>query len=142
MAISIRHYFITSYSSIECVPYDNLKPNSNHNNSFPQPKLIASNDYPVERHQVTTRDDYILQMHRIPAGRRSPRKTAEQQSKGKNALLLIHGLFGSSGDFITMGRKKSLGSYSVQSIQTSFLFYFMCDNRTPGGFAHNYWSKK
>ncbi|XP_004927318.1 lipase 3 [Bombyx mori] len=73
------------------------------------PKLIASNDYPVERHQVTTRDDYILQMHRIPAGRRSPRKTADQQSKGKNALLLIHGLFGSSGDFITMGRKKSLG---------------------------------
>ncbi|CAG9128644.1 unnamed protein product [Plutella xylostella] len=69
-------------------------------------QLISDAGYPVEKHRVHTEDGYILQMHRIPAGRRSARRTSQ---KGKKAVLIAHGLFGSSGDFVIMGPQRSLG---------------------------------
>ncbi|XP_068623175.1 lipase 3-like [Battus philenor] len=71
------------------------------------PQLITAAGYPVERHRAVTPDGYVLQLHRIPAGRRTARRTSAP--KGKKAVLIMHGLLGSSGDFIIMGPERSLG---------------------------------
>ncbi|XP_013171669.1 PREDICTED: lipase 3-like [Papilio xuthus] len=70
------------------------------------PQLISSAGYPVERHRTTTADGYVLQLHRIPAGRRSARRSG---GKGKRAVLIMHGLLGHSGDFVIMGPERSIG---------------------------------
>lgn len=80
-----------------------------------QPKLITSAGYPSEKHRVTTEDGYILQMHRIPAGRRTARRS-EPSGKGKKAVLVMHGMAGSSGDFVIMGRERSLGTLVLVTI--------------------------
>ncbi|KAJ8720872.1 hypothetical protein PYW08_006337 [Mythimna loreyi] len=72
------------------------------------PNLIKATGYPIEKHRVTTADGYILQMHRIPAGIRSARRTGDLVAKGKRAILVVHGLMGSSGDFVIMGPGRSL----------------------------------
>lgn len=72
-----------------------------------QPKLITAAGYPSEKHRVLTEDGYSLQMHRIPAGRRTARRS-EPSAKGKKAVLVMHGLLGSSGDFVIMGPGRSL----------------------------------
>ncbi|KAJ8728507.1 hypothetical protein PYW07_006203 [Mythimna separata] len=72
------------------------------------PNLIKAAGYPIEKHRVTTPDGYILQMHRIPAGRRSARRTGDLSAKGKKAVLIVHGLMGHSGDFVIMGPERSL----------------------------------
>ena len=41
--------------------------------TFLQPLMVSKEGYPVETHQVITDDGYILRMHRIPHGKRSPR---------------------------------------------------------------------
>lgn len=78
-----------------------------------QPNLIRAAGYPIEKHRVTTQDGYILQMHRIPAGRRSARRTGDPGAKGKKAILIVHGLIGSSGDFVIMGPERSLGELAT-----------------------------
>ncbi|XP_041969049.1 lipase 1-like [Aricia agestis] len=72
------------------------------------PELVAAAGYPVERHRVTTDDGYILQAHRIPAGKRAARKSSLDSPKMKKAILIGHGLLGSSGDFVIMGPERSL----------------------------------
>ncbi|KAL0830166.1 hypothetical protein ABMA28_003623 [Loxostege sticticalis] len=73
------------------------------------PQAIAAAGYPVERHKTTTADGYILQIFRIPAGRRLARRSESTNTKGKRAVVLFHGLTGYSGNFIVMGPKDSLG---------------------------------
>lgn len=75
--------------------------------SMTVPQLITAAGYPTEKHRVRTTDGYILQMHRIPTGRRSARRS--DSSKGKRAVIVIHGLLGCSGDFVIMGPERSLG---------------------------------
>lgn len=104
----------------KCSSHQKLK-----NNFFQQPKLISTSGYPVEKHRVTTDDGYILQMHRIPAGRRTARKTGTR-AKGKKAVLVMHGLLGSSGDFVIMGPDRSLGKFD-RSLAT---FCKCTENRT------------
>ncbi|KAJ2945269.1 hypothetical protein O0L34_g9347 [Tuta absoluta] len=72
------------------------------------PQIISSYGYPSERHRAHTEDGYVLQMHRIPAGRRTVRRSGEPRAKGKKAVLLVSGLLGSSGDFVVMGPDRSL----------------------------------
>ncbi|KAI5636946.1 alpha/beta hydrolase fold domain-containing protein [Phthorimaea operculella] len=74
----------------------------------PVPQIISSYGYPSERHRAHTEDGYVLQLHRIPAGRRSIRRSGEPRAKGKKAVLLVSGLLGSSGDFVIMGPDRSL----------------------------------
>ncbi|XP_053616516.1 lipase 3-like isoform X2 [Plodia interpunctella] len=73
------------------------------------PQLISSAGYPVEKHRAKTPDGYILQLHRIPAGRRTARRSGSPNAKGKKAVLIVHGLLGSSSDFVIMGPERSLG---------------------------------
>lgn len=52
-------------------------------------------DYPREKHEITTKDGYILEIHRIP-------------SPGQPPILLSHGVLSSSADFLVMGPNQSL----------------------------------
>lgn len=70
-----------------------------------QPELVVKYGYPVELHDILTEDGYILQLHRIPYGREG-NKT---KSKTRTPILLVHGMGGSSADWVLMGVDKSLG---------------------------------
>ena len=65
-----------------------------------QPQIIERRGYPVEIHQVTTDDGYILEIHRIPA----------QTSNGpsKKAVFLQHGVAESSGTWLVNPSSRSL----------------------------------
>ncbi|CAH2042726.1 unnamed protein product, partial [Iphiclides podalirius] len=56
--------------------------------------LVTKYRYAIERHQVVTDDGYVLTVHRIP-------------SNG-SVVLLMHGLLGSSDDFVVSGPKSGL----------------------------------
>lgn len=59
--------------------------------------------YPLETHSdIQTDDDYLLQVHRIPHGKRNA------DEKNKRIVLLMHGLLCSSMDWVVLGPNKSL----------------------------------
>ncbi|KAK5647420.1 hypothetical protein RI129_002312 [Pyrocoelia pectoralis] len=60
------------------------------------PELIRKYGYPCETHTVVSKDGYILEMHRIPYGRRGP-------SENRPAVYLQHGILLSSADWILAG---------------------------------------
>ena len=72
---------------------------------FLQPLMVSKEGYPVETHQVITDDGYILRMHRIPHGKRSPR----QAGVGRPAVYIQHGLTSTSADWLSAGPRISLG---------------------------------
>ncbi|XP_050664565.1 lipase 3-like [Leptidea sinapis] len=63
-----------------------------------EPDLVRKYRYPLEEHTVITPDGYILGMHRIPHGRDN-----NNEPKDKPIIFLMHGLLGSSSDFVLMG---------------------------------------
>ena len=72
--------------------------------------MIAKMGYPSETHEVLTEDGYILQMHRIPFGKKSPPVDGVERP----AALLVHGLLSSSADYVMGIPEKSLGFPSYQ----------------------------
>ncbi|KFB46696.1 AGAP003083-PA-like protein [Anopheles sinensis] len=62
------------------------------------PELIAKYGYPVESHEATSADGYIISVTRIP-----PRKQLHPWP-----ILLVHGLLASSADFLIIGPNNSL----------------------------------
>eukprot|EP01083_Nonionella_stella_P222815 794735_1 len=66
-------------------------------------ELITDLGYPLEEHFVTTSDGFILQLFRIPYGRRSG------DGKARPAVLLGHGILDSSVTWVLNGPEKSLG---------------------------------
>ncbi|XP_047027063.1 lipase 3-like [Helicoverpa zea] len=68
------------------------------------PDLIRKYRYPVEVHNVTTQDGYILQMHRIPHGR----DANNVPNRKKPVVFIMHGLLSSSADFVIMGPGSAL----------------------------------
>ena len=75
-----------------------------HTGDFLQPLMVGREGYPVETHQVITKDGYILRMHRIPHGKRSPRTDIERP-----AVYIQHGIESSSADWLVAGPRKALG---------------------------------
>lgn len=76
---------------------------------------IEAADYPAEIHVVTTKDGYILKLHRIPdpALQKDADYSAEQlassSSNGfRGVVLLMHGLFSSAADFVITGPENGL----------------------------------
>ncbi|PSN56281.1 hypothetical protein C0J52_00361 [Blattella germanica] len=65
------------------------------------PSLIRKHGYPSETHNFNTPDNYFLKVHRIPHG-----KTCAH-ARDKPVVLLQHGLFGSSADWVVSGPKYS-----------------------------------
>ena len=60
------------------------------------PQLISFWGYPVETHRVTTRDGYILTLHRIPHGKTKN----EGVNPSRPVFYLQHPLLGSSADWV------------------------------------------
>ena len=60
--------------------------------------------YVAEEHEITTEDGYILMIHRIPGGPKSP------IAHGKPAVILIHGLLAASDIWVLRGSKHDLGN--------------------------------
>jgi pimeloyl-ACP methyl ester carboxylesterase len=63
--------------------------------------LVQFRGYPIDSHQVTTADGYILTMFNIPHGKTST-------ERGKYPVILQHGLLDSSFGFISNSEKQSL----------------------------------
>lgn len=85
-----------------------------------QPELIKKYKYESEVHEVTTNDGYILQMHRITGGPKSP------PQKGKTPVLLMHGLLDSSATWVIMRPNHGLG----EEFQSTPIGPFCVKNRT------------
>nr|UZS00785.1 gastric triacylglycerol lipase [Neocaridina denticulata sinensis] len=68
------------------------------------PEIVMANGYPAEIHHVTTEDGYILELHRIPFGKKEkiPTKTP------RPVVFLHHCLLCSSSDFIMNTPDKAL----------------------------------
>ena len=71
-----------------------------------QPVMVAKEGYPIETHVVITEDCYILEMHRIPYGKKSPHVQGESP---RPAVYLQHGLLSSSTDWVMGTPEKYLG---------------------------------
>ncbi|XP_033749887.1 gastric triacylglycerol lipase-like [Pecten maximus] len=67
------------------------------------PEMIRYNGYPVEIHNVTTKDGFILETHRIPRGRQSNKPAANRP-----VVLFQHGLNAGSDSFVENGVDGSL----------------------------------
>lgn len=82
-----------------------------------QPKLITKYGYKAEVHYVTTEDGYILELHRIAGGYKSPAR------KGKKVVFLQHGLLDTSATWILTRPNHALGQNDngiAQSIYKTF----------------------
>lgn len=72
------------------------------------PQLIAKYGYPIEVHHVTTDDGYILELHRIPHGRKTSHNSLhepnlnsfENEVTGKMPVFMQHGLMSSSSSWV------------------------------------------
>ena len=93
--------------------------------------MVAREGYPIETHTVVTDDCYILQMHRIPYGKKSPYVKGEEP---RPAVYLQHGLLCSSADWVMGAPEKSLGiniimmsSYFLNGpiTDSSFLYFHL-----------------
>ncbi|KAJ3639987.1 hypothetical protein Zmor_003313 [Zophobas morio] len=65
-------------------------------------QMIENHGYPCESHTITTEDGYILVYHRILHGKN------DDGSVQKPPVLLMHGTFSSSADYVSMGPDRSL----------------------------------
>lgn len=88
--------------------FDNSRNKHVFSHMLEQPELVMKYGYPLEIHDIITKDGYALQLHRIPRGRDDEE---EAKFKIKTPILLVHGLGGSSADWILMGPGKSLGTF-------------------------------
>ncbi|XP_073953259.1 lipase 3-like isoform X2 [Choristoneura fumiferana] len=67
-------------------------------------QLLQKNHYAVEEHTVKTDDGYVLTLFRIPP---KSAESGDMQTK-RPVVFLMHGLLGSSDDWLLMGPGKSL----------------------------------
>ncbi|XP_044766593.1 lipase 1-like [Coccinella septempunctata] len=72
-------------------------------------QLIQRYGYPVEVHEITTKDDYKLTMFRIPHGRGG-------SGVNRKPILLMHGLYGQAENFVVSG------------MDNASLAYYLADN--------------
>lgn len=88
-------------------------------------RTIQQEGYPAEIHDVQTKDGYILKMHRIPRGlslkyifppsgatvydRISDSVMNVISNRNRQPVLVMHGLFCSSADWVVAGPDKGLG---------------------------------
>ncbi|XP_011880061.1 PREDICTED: gastric triacylglycerol lipase-like isoform X2 [Vollenhovia emeryi] len=83
-----------------------VRPDDNPDIELTTPELVTKYRYPLEIHDIVAKDGYALQLHRIPRGRDDEE---EAKSRMKTPILLVHGLGGSSADWVLIGPGKSLG---------------------------------
>ena len=66
--------------------------------------MVAYHGYPFEVHQVTTKDGYILNNHRIPHGK------ANATEPNKIPILLVQGTYFPSDSWVSNTPDNSLGN--------------------------------
>lgn len=71
-----------------------------------QTEYIKEFGYPVESHEITTEDGYILTYHRIPHGKTS-------NSSGGPPVLVQHGIMADSAVWVSVA--DSLGQHTLQN---------------------------
>ncbi|KAH6929211.1 hypothetical protein HPB50_024427 [Hyalomma asiaticum] len=75
--------------------------------------LIGDNGYPLETHDVTTEDGYILEMHRIPHGRvgscAHPSVSNDRWCGGRGPVFAMTGLLADSASLVLDFPEQSLG---------------------------------
>ncbi|CAN8017394.1 unnamed protein product, partial [Ixodes persulcatus] len=69
-------------------------------------ELISSKGYPVEDHNVITKDGYVLAIQRIPRGRS---QNANKLPSSKTPVLFHHGFLGAASDYVINFPHQSLG---------------------------------
>ncbi len=67
--------------------------------------LVTSKNYPLEIHYVTTKDEYILRLFRIPGAKN---EKIFDKSVQKQSVLLIHGIFDSSDGWVCNDEDKCI----------------------------------
>jgi lysosomal acid lipase/cholesteryl ester hydrolase len=65
-------------------------------------ELATKYGYPIEQHTVTTEDNYIINIHRIPYGKRETNATSNA------VVFLMHGIIDSSDCWLLQGPGKAL----------------------------------
>lgn len=75
------------------------------------PELIQARGYPAEVHHVISPDGYILQMHRIPCGRRHLVDDGRRCNTGggRRVVFIQHCLLCSSADYVMNDPDQALG---------------------------------
>lgn len=68
--------------------------------------MIASEGYKGEIYEITTEDNYLLDIYRIPSDLLNPK-----------IVFAMHGLYSSASDYLIFGKNYSLGKFS-------FLFFY------------------
>ncbi|XP_021967333.1 lipase 3 [Folsomia candida] len=71
--------------------------------SLTVPEVILRYGYPVEVHNITTEDGYIIQAHRIPYGLACG--AVNEGSPKKRVVWMQHGLMGDSSNWVITGNK-------------------------------------
>ncbi|XP_039294847.1 lipase 1-like isoform X2 [Nilaparvata lugens] len=100
-----NHSFKSSFNSTDdgpnCRP---IKSNATDDCFLTTAQIIERNGYCAETHQLTTEDGYRLQFFRL-------RESCPRDCFGTNqpVVILVHGMLGSSSDFVFAGVEKGLG---------------------------------
>lgn len=81
---------------------------TNEERSYTPPQVIKNRGYPVEIHQVTTDDGYVLELHRIPPN---------SSTTPKKVVFLQHGVLQNSGVWTANPTSRSLGNCSNVSLR-------------------------
>lgn len=95
-----------------------------------KPEIIKHRGYPVETHHVITDDGYILELHRIPHGRRETRNETFDPSliQQRRAVFLQHGMMGTDHFWMVGSTNNSLCKFKhfLKNIIVTklFVFYF------------------
>lgn len=76
-------------------------------------EIIIHRGYPGQVYHVTTEDGYILELHRIPAGRG---KSATREPRGR-PVFIQHGFLGSSADWLIGPSNQALGKALISLLK-------------------------
>lgn len=77
-----------------------------------QLRMVHQEGFPIERHTVPTEDGYQLGVYHIPATASAEPNATEYSNNTTNTtpvVLIMHGLFASAADFLSLGRRYGLG---------------------------------
>lgn len=92
-----------------------------HNNSF-QKNIVEDSGYSFEEHYVATDDGYIITLHRVF-------NSSSESQEQKPVALCVHGLVGSSADWLITGQNVSMGKgikiYNIYLVISNVNRYFI-----------------